>query len=1121
MPSNFAFVQADWPEIYSDCARAESYLFSDPRAACIYSRRAIELLVKHLYALRELPEPYKADLAARINAPAFKQVTGNGINAKLTLIRKLGNTAAHETHAIPAQSALHALRELHHVIIWAAFNHSAAPESVPTGSQFDPKIARQAAPLTAAEAVQLAERFAQQDAAHAAELAARDEKLAQLEAQIATERAKVVAAQASKTVVDDHDYTEAETRDAFIDQLLKEAGWLLTDPRDREYKVTGMPSATGVGYIDYVLWGTDGLPLGIIEAKRAKRSIEEGRHQAKLYADCLEREFGCRPVIFTSNGYEHSIWDDASGYPPRDVQGFFTRAELELMVQRRTTRRPLTGAPVNSEIAGRYYQTRAIAAVDSAFDRKQREALLVMATGSGKTRTVIALIDQLSKAEWVKRVLFLADRQALVKQATNAFKAHAPGMTAINLLEEKNAEGRVYTSTYQTMLGQMQRLNADGKRVFGPGHFDLIVIDEAHRSVYAKYGAIFEYFDSLLVGLTATPKDEVDHNTYRLFHLEDGVPTDAYGLDEAVRDGYLVPPGGVSVSTRFMDRGIRYDELSEAEQEEWDALEWGEDGPPDEVSSEELNRFFFNEQTVDQVLATLMSDGHKVDGGETLGKTIIFAKNQLHAEFIESRFNLNWPEYGGAFARVITHGTEYAQNLIDDFSVASKRPQIAISVDMLDTGIDVPEVCNLVFFKSVRSKSKFWQMIGRGTRLRRELYGPGEDKEDFLVFDWCRNLEYFSQDLPGVEGSTAKSLTQRIVEQRVRLVTALDGTGEDRELRASAARHLHEFVSGMTLDNVIVRPHRRAVEKFSAASAWESLSTDDAAEVVALAGLPSAVIDSDVNAKRFDLLVLRAQLAVLEDDARALDDVRAKAQAICSNLLGKDAIPAVKAQLMLLEAVAGDEWWVDVTLPMLELARTRLRSLVTFVTTEARAPIYTDFKDTLSTPVYVELPGVTPGLDRERFRAKAAAYLRAHESNIALQRLRRNRQLTDEDLSALERMLLEVGDASAVSSAASAAGGLGVFVRSLVGLDRAAAQEAFAAFLDSSRYSVEQIRFVELVIDELTRNGVMQPGRLFESPYSDYAPTGPDMIFNDADVTALVDTLNHIHHTATAPSGAA
>ena len=658
----------------------------------------------------------------------------------------------------------------------------------------------------------------------------------------------------------------------------------------------------------------------------------------------------------------------------------------------------------------------------------------------------------------------------------------------------------------------------DGHRRFGPGYFDLTVIDEAHRSVYAKYGAIFDYFDSLLVGLTATPKDEVDHNTYRLFHLEDGVPTDNYSLDEAVEAGYLVPPKGISVGTQFLRSGIKYDDLTEDEKDQWDTLDWGEDGPPDEVGAEEINRFLFNEDTVDKVLETLMVQGYKVAGGDRLGKTIIFAKSQKHAEFIAKRFDLAYPELAGHFARVITHGSPYAQSLIDDFSIHDKAPHIAISVDMLDTGIDVPEVVNLVFFKMVRSKSKFWQMIGRGTRLCPDLFGPGEDKQDFLVFDFCGNLEYFSQDLPGSQGQTQKSLSQRLFEARLGLVTGLGD--QEPDLRSSTVATLHEVVAGMNLDNFVVRPHRRAVEKYADVDAWIRIAPEDSEALLTLAGLPSSVRDDDEDAKRFDLLVLRRQLAQLDGDAVLAERLRESIQHIAAALLGKTTIPSVAEQAVLLESVAGDEWWIDVTLPMLELARLRIRGLARFLEKTPRNPVYTDFEDTLGEGVEVVLPRVTPGTNFERFRAKAEAYLREHLDNLALQRLRRNKQITAADLTELEQMLIASGGQDTDITWATGQGGLGVFVRHLVGLDRAAATEAFENYLDGSRFTADQIRFINLIVDELTKNGVMEPGRLFESPYTDHAPTGPDYVFPDTDVDAIVETLQHIKRTAL-PEGAA
>lgn len=1136
--TNFAFVgAADWPEINADCARAESYLNSDPRASCIYGRRAVELLVDLLYDLLALPLPYKNDLSARINESPFRAKVEPKIVHKLNLIRKAGNAAVHEQKPIAPAIALGVLRELHHVMVWAVFHYSAYPKAAPLKLAFDPKLAAKAAPMSRQEVAQLAEKFKKQDEAHAKALAERDELAAARDAEIARLREEVKKAQAANKQADDRDYTEAETRDTFIDLMLGEAGWPLTDAKDREYKVTGMPPDDGTGYVDYVLWGADGLPLAVVEAKRTTKSPHLGQQQAKLYADCLESMTGRRPVIFYTNGFEHWIWDDAAGYPPRDIQGFYNRAELELMIQRRTTRQPLTDAPIDSTIVERHYQHRAIRAIDESFTGKRREALLVMATGSGKTRTVIALVKQLMEANWVKRVLFLADRTALVTQAANAFKAHLPDATTVNLLTEKVADGRVYVSTYPTMMNLINDTGS-GTRKFGPGYFDLVVIDEAHRSVYQKYRAIFEWFDSLLVGLTATPKDEVDHNTYRLFRLEDGVPTDAYGLDDAVKEGFLVPAVGISGGTKFLDRGIRYADLPEDEKDEWESLDWGDD-TPDEITSEEVNKVLFNESTVDMVLADLMAKGHRVAAGDRLGKTIIFAKNRDHAEFIARRFDIQYPHLAGHFARVITHGISHAQSLIDDFSVADKAPHIAISVDMLDTGIDVPEVVNLVFFKLVRSKTKFWQMIGRGTRLCSDLFGPGRHKQNFYVFDYCGNLEYFSQDLPGSPGSLQKSLNQRLFETRLGLITALDhlqpptdpdptegqGTETDRGLRVDVAWSLHRIVAGMTLDNFLVRPHRRLVEQYAQWEPWAgTLSTETAADVAeSLSGLPSTHKDDDEDAKRFDMLILRRQLAQLEGDALAAERLREKIQDIASGLLNQTNIPSVGAQQELLDDVAGDQWWVDVTLPMLEHARRKLRGLLRFLEKAKKVVVYTDFADELGQSNLVDLPGITPGTNWERFELKAKAYLKQHQDHIALQRLRRNKPLTTADLEALEQMLVDSGTGGAedIALAKEQSHGLGLFIRGLVGLDHEAAVDAFSSYLDGSKFGADQIRFINLIITELTANGIVEPARLYESPYVDHAPTGPDDVFPESDVDNIVQILNTVKGNAVPADGVA
>ena len=1117
--SNFGFLQPEFPAIHEAAVRAANAVHPDPRAACFYARRALELAVhwtyKHDATLRL---PYDDNLSAMIHDPSFQKVAGEAVFNKSRVITRLGNQAVHSHAPVPPSDALAAISELFHVLYWLGRTYGRDSRPAP-GQTFDPALLpRVLIPRQTVEQLkQLQTELQARDEKLSALLAdktALDEELKQLRAEVAA--AKAVAA----AEPDPHDYSEAETRDFFIDLLLKEAGWPLDQERDREFPVAGMPNRKGEGFIDYVLWGGDGKPLAVVEAKRTRRDSREGQQQAKLYADCLESQFGQRPVIFYTNGYEHWIWDDTR-YPPREISGFLKRDELELAIQRRTTQLPLAAQSIEAAIVERHYQTRAIRRIGEAFEKNhQRRALLVMATGAGKTRTVIALCDLLMRANWVKRVLFLADRVALVNQAVNAFKAHLPAASPVNLVTEKSAEGRVYVSTYPTMMGLIDE-TFEGKRKFGPGHFDLIVIDEAHRSIYQRYGAIFDYFDSLLVGLTATPKDEVDRNTYHLFRLESGVPTDVYDIDDAVKDGYLVPPRAVSVPLKFQREGIDYDRLSEEEKDQWDALEWSdEDGAiPDRVEAEAVNKWLFNTDTVDKVLAHLMERGQKVDSGDKLGKTIVFAKNQAHADFISQRFNENYPHYKGAFARTITFQTEYAQSLIDDFSNSAKPPQIAISVDMLDTGIDIPEVVNLVFFKLVRSKTKFWQMIGRRTRLCKDLFGPGSHKEFFYIFDFCQNLEYFSQNPEATDGAGSESLSQRLFTGRLELIQELDRRTErsdaEADLRADTAEGLRQEVAAMNLDNFIVRPKRRFVEKYSEAEPWGNLDLAAIADLTHhVAGLPTSIEDPDVEAKRFDLLLLRLQLAVLQA-APSYRKLREAVREIAGLLSEKDSIPMIRAEMALILDLQTEAFWQDVTAPVLENVRKRLRGLVKLIEKAKRKPVYTDFEDEIGIDGEITLPSIGSATFA-RFREKARAFLRKNESHPAVRKVRENEPLTLQDLAELERLLLQagIGTAEDVRQAREASEGFGLFLRSLAGLDREAAKRAFDGFLEGRRLTANQLEFVEMIVNHLSERGYIEPVILYESPFTDVSVRGVDGVFEAGDVTRLFAILDGVRDRA-------
>ena len=765
-----------------------TWVSSDPRTACFYARRALEIALTWVYQRDQtLALPYEPTLSAMISEPTFRAAAPRAIWIKAKLIKDLGNRAVHDNTPVAGAEGEAAARELFQVLFWIARTYS-------TGSKPADALQWDAAKVPPAPAAIARKSLAMLKGLRE-DMEARDEKMrqaqrelleaqgtgAQLIADLDAARAQIAAAKAeAKARADVHDYSEQQTRDFMIDLLLREAGWSLQDARDKEFEVLGMPpdrSTKGRGFVDYVLWGQDGKPLALVEAKRARKDSFDALEQGRLYADCLEKTFGQRPLIFTSNGYNHWLWDDAGQYPPREVAGFYTRDELERWLERRAGKQGLANLKVNPKIVGRPYQLRAIGAYCDVLELSQRRGLLVMATGTGKTRVSIALGELLSRAGWAKNILFLCDRRALVRQAFNAFKTHWPDSSPVNMLENPDGAERVHVSTYPTMMNLLDKFEDSGGqtvRRFGPGHFDLVIIDEAHRGVYQKYRALFDYFDALFLGLTATPSSQVERDTFKLFGCHDERPTDSYELAEAVAQGYLVRPRVIAVPTKFLRRGIKYDDLSEAERQHWDEREWNAEGEvPDEVDAAEINAWVFNRDTVEKVLATLMQKGQRVAGGDRLAKTIVFARNREHAKEICKVFNENYPRQAGISARVITGDDPFAQHLIAQFSQSDHPLDIAISVDMLDTGIDVPQVGNLVFFKPVRSRVKWSQMLGRGTRLCPDLFGAGDDKQEFFVFDFCGNYEYFNENPRRARGRARQDFISALIQSSRRVAGGL------------------------------------------------------------------------------------------------------------------------------------------------------------------------------------------------------------------------------------------------------------------------------------------------------------------------------------------------------------
>ena len=1122
MSSNFDFLTENWDFLLEDAQRVESFALRDPRTAAFYARRTLERALQWLYQNdTALKAPYNKNLAAMIHEPTFKRNVKQGLFQDIRYVHRLGNLAVHEDQVISSQEGMQACGAIHRFTGWLARVYT---RGGPVPGEFRvtllPKADEQVHHASVVELQKVREQLEQKEQAEVAARATQE----QTEAELAELKEQLELLQAIKAENEQHipagEYTEAQTRDAFIDIMLREAGWNPKGENVEEYEVQGMPSDSGIGYVDYVLWGADGLPLAVVEAKKTKVDPKVGKHQAELYADCLEKKFSQRPVIFYTNGYSTWLWDDTD-YPPREVEGFYERDELQWLINRRGSKQKLSELQPKPDITERYYQLEAAARVMDTFDnQKHRKALIVMATGTGKTRLSISIVDMLMRASWARKILFLADRRALVRQAKRAFNAHLPHVSVASLLDGNDEEARIVFSTYPTMLNLIDGTKKDQTETFSVGHFDLIIIDEAHRSVYQKYGAIFDYFDSLLIGLTATPRGEVDHNTYKLFELPLHQPTYSYELTQAVADEFLVPPKAISFPLKFQRDGIHYNELSPEEQEEYELQEQFYDDEGEliqEIGSAALNQWLFNQDTVDKVLMHLMESGLKVEGGDKLGKTIIFAKNTKHASFIVERFDKNYPHYAGHFCRKIDFSVKYAQSLIDEFSIKTGNPFIAVSVDMLDTGIDVPEVVNLVFFKLVRSKTKFWQMLGRGTRLCPDLFAPGDDKTQFLIFDYCQNLEFFDANPDGYITGMQESVKQQIFKRRLEIATALQNAKPDDDGLISFAADLkdqmHDVVQGLNVDNFIIRKQRESVEYFNSRENWEALTDKDFDKINdKLTGLPSPDEDHE-TARRFDLMILNLQVALMQKSNRQ-EYYQKAIRAIAENLEDKKAIPVVAQQMELILELQTDPWWQDVTLPMLEDVRRKLRDLVKFVDRGTQVEdVYTDFEDELIVSEATEHYIVQADPNLKDYRRRVESYIRDHQDHITIRRLKNNEPISKFDIEALENLLFDKDHVIPREAYEDIYGEepLGVLVRSIVGLDRNAAKVAFAEFLQQAPLHPDQISFLNEVVEYLVKNGVMEPKELFDAPFNHYHDGGITGVLGDKlakNVIELVRTIN-------------
>ena len=1118
--TNFGFLKniTEYAMFSAAAIEAEKVYATSPAMCAVGCRKALELAVKWVYSAdNTITPPYKDNLQSLIHEPSFRYCVNSDTWNKLRLIIKLGNISVHTEKTVNSSDALVSLESLFEFIQWIDYCYG--NDDYEERHFDDALIPTDKVDIDIKKIKEQESLIVQKDS----EIKALQEKIAEMSAVLTSAKETKQKQRNFKPA----DLSEFKTRKKYIDIDLKYLGWKF-DGTDadvwEEYEVNDMDGVFGQkGYADYVLFGKDGLPLAVIEAKRTSKDPNNGRKQATLYAECLERKFGRKPMIFTSNGFETYFWDDKTS-PQRKVSGFFTKSDLEKLMNRRETRKKLSAIPIDDKITDRYYQKEAIRAVCEHIEDGFRKALIVMATGTGKTRTASSLTDVLSRGGYVTNILFLADRTALVKQAKDDFKNYLPDMSLCNLCTNKDdRNARIVFSTYPTILNAIDNTKTnDGVPLFSPAHFDLIITDESHRSIFKKYRAIFEYFDAIMVGLTATPKTDVDRNTYDFFEVENGVPTYAYDYETAVyTDHVLVPYYNYEVKTKFLEEGITYDDLSDEDKERYEE-DFAEDGSmPDFIPSAQLNKFVFNEKTVDTVLQDLMERGIKVEGGDKLGKTIIFAQNKEHAEYIVQRFNKLYPKYKGIFAQRIICDDSYAQNIIEDFK-HKDMPVIAVSVDMMDTGIDVPQCVNLVFFKKVRSKTKFWQMIGRGTRLCKGLScidgidGEYTDKCRFLIFDYCGNFEYFREHINDYDTGETKSLTENIFCKQVRLIQTLQEgafTGKEyQDFRSELVNTCYIGICSLSDDLVSVRLQKQYVEKYRNKESFNVLSEMDKYELTKFIAPLITSYDKDEYAKRFDNFMYGFMLAHVEQLATVK---YMKGQLIDTAVLleRKSSIPQIQAKMTLIKDIQTDDFWKNISILTFEMLRKELRDLMQFLNggSNSKPKIFTKLDD----PVINTQEGqvLEAAYDFADYRKKVNRYVEEHKEDPVIYKLNHNLPLSKADYEELERILTqELGDSDDYKREYGDTP-FGLLVRKIAKLDHESAMSAFSTFINDESLNQKQIEFILKIINHIESNGYIDDVKILMKPPFD-KPYSFIKMFDPKTRTALVQTIESIKNNA-------
>lgn len=1085
---------------------AEQYAHSDPSSALVKLRSLAEQLTKAIYWELRLEKPDQTEFVRFLTAPPFRKAVPEVICSKLHAIRKEGNKAAHGG-AVETKHALWILQETFEVSAWFTVRClNFLPENIPTYQT--PSENKADVTVLAAE---------KKDAQ--SKLDAALEELDKIKTEYEALEVKAESQAKGQSAADALQYDEATTRKRLIDVTLAEAGWDVSKSADVtiEEEVKHQPTTSGIGYIDYVLWDDNGKPLAVVEAKKTSVSEQQGKKQAELYADGLEKTHGQRPIIFYTNGYNIWIWDDAQGYPPRKLFGFYSKSSLQSLVNfQRKHKLPLDTLSPAPDIAGRIYQVEAVKRVCETFTSKHRKALIVQATGTGKTRVAVSLSELLIRAKWAKRVLFLCDRRELRKQAKNAFNDHmSDPLTIVSKHTVDDTKNRIFFATYPSMQGIFQ--------AFDVGFFDLIIADESHRSIYNRYRDLFRYFDCLQIGLTATPVEFISRNTYGLFECGDQDPTAFYSLEDGVKDGHLAPYEVYTHTTKFLRDGIKYKNLTEKQIKQIE--EDGEDPELLDHDASSVDQQVYNKDTNRQIIRNLMENGIKDASGTLPGKSIVFARNHNHAILMQQLFDEMYPQYGGKFCQVIDNYDPRAEQLIDDFKGlgTNKELTIAISVDMLDTGIDVPEIVNLVFAKPVKSKVKFWQMIGRGTRLCPGLFGPDKDKAIFRIFDHWGNFEYFEQNKPEAEPAAPTSLMQRVFNARLDLASRSLNTMALDTFKGTV-KLLEKDVAALPDDSISIKEKWVQVLSIRSDGVIEGFSpaTQHSLRTVISPLTQWINIRGHSDAYTFDLLMTQMQIALI-DESNAFDDLKGNLLNAVNRL--RMNLNPVKEKAKTIKDVRSPAFWSNVSLMSLETVRAELRSIMQYSEISSVSPVAVPVIDIAEDESQIQTGHKSSGLtsiDQAAYRKRVEEALRdLFDSDPTLQKIRAGEPVSHGDLEKLISLVLTEHpdiDLNVLKEFyPDLTDSLDIIIRNLIGMDEEAVKARFQVFVNThAALTAQQTQFLRLLQNLIAKNGGIEVSRLVDAPFTSIHQDGIDGVFKDEALrNDLISTVKNFNNPTT------